>query len=208
MIQVSDIIKLVRSIINEAATPGDSFTEESDEMLLDFIRTSLRKLSEEESVLAEVSEVSEEELSTFSQRPDGNFYAEIRLPDDYLRFVSVKLDGWQRSVSILHPDNVSLYSAQYSSAPGIGNGPASPVAFMTSDTERAIIAHSVQSAAGYTLRYVPYPSISEDGTVNMAGRYLHPIAYMTASLYHLSINAPDSAQQEMEMAVAFLNDHK
>lgn len=144
MIPVKDILKTLRTIINESATEEDSFTIETDEALKEFIRLALLALMNDEGVMAEASEMTDSSSISFEKRPDGLFFAYIKIPADYIRLVSVNLTGWRYPVTMLYPDNSPLYSAQYSSAPGVGNGPSIPVAFITNDTMRSIIAHAVK----------------------------------------------------------------
>lgn len=123
MIPVKDILKTLRTIINESATEEDSFTIETDEALKEFIRLALLALMNDEGVMAEASEMTDSSSISFEKRPDGLFFAYIKIPADYIRLVSVNLTGWRYPVTMLYPDNSPLYSAQYSSAPGVGNGP-------------------------------------------------------------------------------------
>ena len=48
MIPVKDILKTLRTIINESATEEDSFTIETDEALKEFIRLALLALMNDE----------------------------------------------------------------------------------------------------------------------------------------------------------------
>ena len=50
MIPVKDILKTLRTIINESATEEDSFTIETDEALKEFIRLALLALMNDEGV--------------------------------------------------------------------------------------------------------------------------------------------------------------
>lgn len=207
MIPVEDILKTLRVIINESATEEDSFTIETDEALKEFVRLALLALMNDEGVMAEASEMTDLSSISFERRPDGLFFANIRIPADYIRLVSVNLTGWRYPVTMLHPDNSPLYSAQYSSAPGVGNGPAMPVAFVTGDTMRFIIAHAVKEQGGYILRYIPTPSISENGEINLHNKYAGALAYYAAGLYHISINENAGAESEFAIARSLIRSH-
>lgn len=207
MIPVKDILKTLRTIINESATEEDSFTIETDEALKEFIRLALLALMNDEGVMTEASEMTDSSSISFEKRPDGLFFAYIKIPADYIRLVSVNLTGWRYPVTMLYPDNSPLYSAQYSSAPGVGNGPSIPVAFITNDTMRSIIAHAVKEQGGYSLRYIPTPSISENGEINFHNKYAGALAYYAAGLYHISINENIGAESEFAIARSLIRSH-
>lgn len=73
MIPVKDILKTLRTIINESATEEDSFTIETDEALKEFIRLALLALMNDEGVMAEASEMTDSSSISFEKRPDGLF---------------------------------------------------------------------------------------------------------------------------------------
>ena len=100
MIPVKDILKTLRTIINESATEEDSFTIETDEALKEFIRLALLALMNDEGVMAEASEMTDSSSISFEKRPDGLFFAYIKIPADYIRLVSVNLTGWR--LSLIH----------------------------------------------------------------------------------------------------------
>ena len=100
MIPVKDILKTLRTIINESATEEDSFTIETDEALKEFIRLALLALMNDEGVMAEASEMTDSSSISFEKRPDGLFFAYIKIPADYIRLVSVNLTGWRYPATI------------------------------------------------------------------------------------------------------------
>jgi hypothetical protein len=178
----AEVLKTVRTIINDAATEGDSFSAETDAALREFLVLALGLLSAE-GVDATPTTVTKYDSANFRTRPDGLLYVEIPLPDDFLRFISVQLGGWPYPVTRLYPDGSSL-----------------PVAFLSGDTTRSVIAHAVTSASSYTLKYVPLLSVASDGTVNLRERYAGALAYFTAALYHNSVE--DRQLAELELGIA------
>jgi hypothetical protein len=195
----AEVLKTVRTIINDAATEGDSFSAETDAALREFLVLALGLLSAE-GVAATPTTVTKYDSANFRTRPDGLLYVEIPLPDDFLRFISVQLGGWPYPVTRLYPDDGPLFQAQYSAATGVGNGPSLPIAFLSGDTTRSVIAHAVALASSYTLKYVPLLSVASDGTVNLRERYAGALAYFTAALYHNSVE--DRQLAELELGIA------
>ena len=51
--KVEDIVSQVRNIINELATEGDSFSEETDESIKGFIKTAARQIASLPKYIAE-----------------------------------------------------------------------------------------------------------------------------------------------------------
>ena len=201
---VNDLIPLIRHIINEAAVPDDPFTAETDEAIKDFIRSAMVQLAAMPSYQGTPTILQGEEHVTFSARPDGLFYAVIRIPEDFLRPVSVNMEGWVRPVYEFLPASGTQFLQQYSSVPGIGAGPSSPVAFITTDGEQLVVAHAVKKAGDCNLRYIAVPEIGTDNTITIPGAYREALAYTAAALYMQSINEYDAAKAAFDTAGSFI----
>ena len=201
---VNDLIPLIRHIINEAAVPDDPFTAETDEAIKDFIRSAMVQLAAMPSYQGTPTILQGEEHVTFSARPDGLFYAVIRIPENFLRPVSVNMEGWVRPVYEFLLASGTQFLQQYSSVPGIGAGPSSPVAFITTDGEQLVVAHAVKKAGDCNLRYIAVPEIGADGTITIPGAYREALAYTAAALYMQSINEYDAAKAALDTAGSFI----
>lgn len=204
--KVEDIVSQVRNIINELATEGDSFSEETDESIKGFIKTAARQIASLPKYIAEpVSKVGEDAKS-FLSRPDGLLYLRLDMPQDCLRIVSLNIEGWGTPVYEFHPVTDNRFLAQYSSAPGIGNGPSSPIAFISNDNGAYIIAHASLQTAKYTVKYISAPSINADGTIGMPEKYADVLAYTTAGLYLQSSDDYNKAKSAFDTAGALLQN--
>ena len=201
---VQDLIPLIRHIVNEADVPDDPFTAETDEAIKDFIRSAMVQLAAMPSYQGTPAILQGEGHVTFSARPDGLFYAVIRIPEDFLRPVSVNMEGWVRPVYEFLPASGTPFLKQYSSVPGIGSGPSSPVAFITTDGDQLVIAHAVKKAGDCNLRYISVPEIGQDNTITVPGVYREALAYTAAALYMQSINEYDAAKAAFDTAGSFI----
>ena len=201
---VQDLIPLIRHIVNEAAVPDDPFTEETDEAIKDFIRSAMVQLAAMPSYQGTPATLQGEGHVTFSARPDGLFYAVIRIPENFLRPVSGNSEGWVRPVYEFLPAAGTQFLQQYSSVPGIGAGPSSPVAFITTDGEQLVVAHAVKKAGDCNLRYIAVPEIGTDNTITIPGAYREALAYTAAALYMQSINEYDAAKTAFDTAGSFI----
>ena len=201
---VQDLIPLIRHIVNESAVPKDPFTAETDEAIKDFIRSAMVQLAAMPSYQGTPATLQGVGHVTFSARPDGLFYAVIRIPENFLRPVSVNMEGWVRPVYEFLPASGTQFLQQYSSVPGIGAGPSSPVAFITTDGEQLVVAHAVKKTGDCNLRYIAVPEIGVDGTITIPGAYREALAYTAAALYMQSINEYDAAKAAFDTAGSFI----
>lgn len=197
---VNDLIPLIRHIVNEADIPGDPFSAETDAAIRDFIRSAMVQLASMPSYQGASTILNDAASVTFSARPDGLFCAIIRQPKDMLRPVSVNLEGWVRPVYEFLPAVGTPFLQQYSSVPGIGSGPSSPVAFITTDGQDFIVAHAVKKAGDYNLRYIAVPEIATDDTIPVPSLYREALAYTASALYMQSINEYDAAKAAFDTA--------
>lgn len=204
--KVIDIVSQVRNIINELSTEGDSFSEETDEAIKSFIKTAARQIASLPKYIAEPTSKVGEDANSFVSRPDGLFYLRLEMPQDCLRPVSLDVVGWDTPVYEFHLVTDNRFLAQYSSAPGIGNGPSLPIAFISNDNGSYIIAHASLKSAKYTFKYISDPSIGADGTIGMPDKYADVLAYTTAGLYLQSSDDYNKAKSAFDTAGALLQN--
>ncbi|MDE6637499.1 MAG: hypothetical protein K2K32_04595 [Muribaculaceae bacterium] len=62
--------------------------------------------------------------------PCGLYAADVKIPEDFLRLVSVKMSGWTRSVNQLIKSGDKEWSRQWSAESGIAGSPWRPKAYM------------------------------------------------------------------------------
>jgi hypothetical protein len=203
---ISEIIKRVRVVIDDAAVTTDSFTTETDAALTEFVKLALELLAARDGVEAKPTTLTSTAAVSYLSRNDGLYYAAIAVPDNYVRFVSVKLSEWKMPQYDLLPTSSPLYALQNSYAKGVANGPKMPVAFITRDRERRILAHALKTSSGasYELKYIPALEIGSDGSIPLADRYSGALTYYAAALYHESVNESALAKEEMAIAQSMI----
>lgn len=211
MIQTEAVLGQVRHILNEYPAILDDYENETSEALRSFIKSALRLLATELSPVA----LSDGDI-TYKQRPDGLYYGVIALPEDYLRFVSFKLEPWAMPVVEAQPVGTSLWLSQFSAAAGVGNGEAMPAVFLSIDTDRFLEAHAVKAKRiteetdpetretetvypGFELRYIASPSMDGD-EIAINEKALDALAYYTAGLYLQSRENGAAAERCMATA--------
>lgn len=201
---VTDLIPQVRIVINEMATVEDTFTAEVDTALRQFLQTAMVQIASMPLYRGTPATLTGDSSVTWQKRPDGLFYATIKCGEDFLRPLSVILAGWVRPAHVFLPVNGRKFLAQYSSAPGIGNGPASPVAFIAKDPDTRIIAHASKTEGTCELRYIPVPRIGTDGTLDVPDIYRDALVYTASGLYLQSVNEYDAAKAAFDTAASLI----
>jgi hypothetical protein len=207
MIKWSTLVAKVRFVINEVDTTDDTFSEETDSSIQEFIRQALPLLAVNPLYRGPVSTLQDSASSvSFHERPDGAFYALIDLPSDFLRLVSLKLSEWVRPVFELLPASHPSFAAQHYAVPGIGAGPRSPVAYITDSAySRAIMAHSVSSAQSQEceLRYVASPATTDE-SIDVSPFYAYPLVYLAAGLFLQAASESAAAKAAFATAQAYM----
>lgn len=96
----------------------------------------------------------------------GLYGAEIRLPGNFLRVVSVRMAGWRGSVCEVAAAGSPEWIRQWSAEPGIAGCPDRPRAYFDSDGEgmllRALGSESADDVLGW-LRIWTVPEAGENG---------------------------------------------
>ena len=203
MIVYKELLPSLRHVINESDCETGSFTKETDTALLDFIRMAAKQLIITADLTLPHTLSGENVKATWKLRPDGLHIAVIPMPDNYLKMVSLYIDSWRYPVTELLPVNDSFYWSQYTSAPGIANGPARPVAFQSEDPTKCIIAHATrESDKLIELKYKITPGKND---AEIDARYSEALIYLAAWLYLQSIENFDGANAAHETAASFIN---
>lgn len=93
--------------------------------------------------------------------PCGLYAAEIELPEDFLRLVSLKMSGWERSVGSLILPASPEWNCQWSPEPGIAGSPARPRAYLDGKILRSI--GTEENGSLESLYCWRIPSVDADG---------------------------------------------
>lgn len=218
MIPTELVLNQLRHILNEYPTGDDSYENETNNALLSFVAEAIRFLSKHVSpvYMGEVTTLTVPDKIVYYQRPDGMSYGVLSLPDDYLSFISLKIDGWTKDVRSILPAVTSLYDAQFSAAQGIGNGSSMPVVFITNERGEALEAHSIKITKkegeeevkpGYKLKYISSPNITgRELPINDVVR--DALVYVSAAMYLRSRDNQAAYEQCMVIAneqIAIIN---
>ena len=109
----------------------------------------------------------------------------VLLPEDFMRFVSFKMDDWKRAVfNCMSTDNEE-YKKQSSLFKGVRGNAQNPKCFITVRPEgRALEFYSSKSDDAKIAQavYIPYPKIDEFNAVEICSRCYEAVVYTIATL--------------------------
>ncbi len=107
-----------------------------------------------------------EEVATMRSMPCGLYGAEVRLPEGFLRLVSVKMAGWCKGENAVYAPGTTDWNRQWSSFQGIAGCPEAPRCYIDSDGAgmvlRCLGSHDVDDTLEW-LRVWTVPVVNELG---------------------------------------------
>jgi hypothetical protein len=207
--KLDDIVRDVRIVLGDNAS-AEALFEESD----------LETLSLDECIRSKVVEAVrriESEAPAYLLEGGHSFgdaiYWEangrgwIILPDDFMRLVVFEMDDWERPVySAVMPDTPE-YAKLRSRFKGIGGTPQRPAVAIGIRSEGKVLEfYSCKSTDARLARamYRPYPSVDEDGGIDMSERCYSAVVYETAALTTTAYGLADKSQQLETLAKSAL----
>lgn len=139
-------------------------------------------------------------------RQDGSGYVE--LPDDFMRLVIFRLDGWKRPVTRPIEDTSPEYALQKNKY--VRGNSDKPVCVLSTDgsgnkiLEYYSLPASVADPVVTHAAYVPYPEVS-DGKIEISRRLTDAVIYMTAGLTFQAMGETGRAKEYMELSTLFID---
>lgn len=131
----------------------------------------------------------------------------VLLPSDFMRLVVFEMDDWERAVytaiSVDDPD----YEKQRSRIKGIRGTAQKPVCAIGLRPEGKVLEfYSCKSTDAQVSRaiYMPYPTIDEDGGVDVSERCYQAVVYTAAGLTLMTCGEANQATALSDLAKTFL----
>lgn len=131
----------------------------------------------------------------------------VLLPPDFLRLVVFEMDDWETAVYQAISTDDPEYEKQHSRFKGIRGTAQRPVCAVAIRPEgRVLEFYSCKSNAAQVSRamYIPYPTIDEDGGVDICERCYGSVVYQVAGLTLVSCGEPDKAKLFFERSQTLL----
>jgi hypothetical protein len=210
MKNVSDIIKAVRTIIDENQSDNALITDDTlalDTLIESQIANGLRKaLIIAPMPMIDNGQSFSDKTITWAKSQSGTGWGYLDLPTDFLRLLSFKMSDWIRPVvNPITPDDPS-YAQQKFTYPGLRGTPQCPVVAIVEGTVNKKLEFfssyastdstgKVTSSSTPTIelaKYVAYPSIVTNDSVEQidCGDNLYqPMLYFIASQVYYSFGS-------------------
>ena len=131
----------------------------------------------------------------------------VLLPSDFMRLVVFEMDDWEQAaytaISVDDPD----YEKQRSRIKGIRGTAQKPVCVLAIRPEGKVLEfYSCKSEDAQVSRaiYMPYPTIDEDGGVDISERCYTAVVYTAAGLTLMTCGETNQATALSDLAKTFL----
>jgi hypothetical protein len=185
----NEIVERVRVLLDHARESGELFAlDDADALSIDaIIRSKIVPASRQTLLLAPIDMIDTgKPLPGRLSWPDapGIGMGLLRLPDDYLRLLSIMLSDWKRPASIITEDDPE-YLWQSNRFAGVRGNPDRPIAAIVRYPGGLMAeCYSSRGGEGVTMKrglYLQEPEI-EDGGIELPVRCVEAVIRMTAAM--------------------------
>lgn len=131
----------------------------------------------------------------------------LLLPDDFMRLVVFEMNDWDQAVYQAISTDDAEYEKQRSRFKGLRGTSQRPVCALAVRPEgRVLEFYSCKSEEAQVSRaiYIPYPTIDDDGGVDVSERCYNAVVYTAAGLTLITCGEVDKGNTLSEMAQTFL----
>ena len=131
----------------------------------------------------------------------------VLLPADFMRLVVFEMDDWEQAVYQAISTDDPEYQKQRSRFKGIRGTAQRPVCVIAIRPEgRVLEFYSCKSTDAQVSRamYIPYPSIDDDGGVDVCERCYNAVVYTAAGLTLITCGEVERGNNVSELAQTFL----
>ena len=131
----------------------------------------------------------------------------VLLPPDFMRLVVFEMDDWEQAVYQAISTDDPEYEKQRSRFKGIRGTAQRPVCAIGIRPEgRVLEFYSCKSCHAQVSRavYIPYPTIDEDGGVDVSERCYNAVVYTAAGLTLITCGEVEKGNNLSEMAQTFI----
>lgn len=205
---IADIVSDVRIAINENASSSGALDIDIDNLELEeIIKQKILDAIQLVNETAPTYLIDGKKIgATPIKNQDGSGY--IVLPDDFMRLVIFRMDGWKRPVTSAMQDSSPDYILQKNKY--VRGGIDKPKCAITTDAngKKILEYYSLPgSVSGHIISvgfYIPYPSITNNQT-EISDKLYRAVIYVTASLTMTALEKTEYANYLMEISKMFMN---
>lgn len=207
--QISDIARDVRVAIDEndssAALVGENDIDTLS--LNDIVRSKICEAVRRVETAAPVHLLEEGHNLDCSIFWADKGSGMVLLPYDFMRLIMFKMSDWERAVYEAITVADPQYQLQRSRYKGIRGNPQKPVCAIANHPVGKVLefySSVSNSALIEQASYLPYPSIDEDGGIDICERCYEAVVYMTASLVLATYGETEKAKAMTELSNTIL----
>lgn len=202
---ISELAKKVRVVMDKNMTStalsglGDIDTLSIDDIIKDSIPRAVRYVLQsaplyliDDTSSSDGTRIVKDGKSnaSLSMKTQGDGYVgSIKLPDDFLRLVSIRMSDWKCSARAITEDDAE-YFEQLSEFAGIRGNPNKPIAAIVQGSDGLYMELYSSNSLTASIKWFRYIAMPEDktgegndgGTLDLPSKLVSSIIYMSASL--------------------------
>lgn len=210
MVTENEIVSKVKAIMNEIGEDTNSSLLDEDTIKIDeYIKSCIGdalSLIILNSGIKGINPKKNTETKP-SKNDDGSGY--IILPDDFVKLLAFRMDGWKRTVSVAFP--LDSEEAKRQANIYTRGGENKPVCILSYSQEgkKTLEYYSVADGKEHTVSLFVYEASynSETGVnIESSDPLFYALCYMTASLVYSIFENPNTAKEMQTIAVNYLSN--
>lgn len=208
MVTKEDIISKVKAIMNEIGEDTNESLLDEDTIRIDEYIESCIGDALSLVILNSVNPVNPKKC-TLSATGNGDGSGYVILPDDFVKLLSFRMNGWKRAVSEAYPlesetakEQGNIYSRGTKSKPVC-------VLSYSPEGKKTIEYYSVDKDGNNEISVFVYESsYDENSDINMNASSVEfkALCYMTASLVYSIFESPNTAREMQKTAINLLRN--
>ncbi len=209
IVQVKDFVKKVRVVVDMNRNSAPLLQEEDidtisfDEIIQEKLTDAVRTVEQEAPL--NMLEQGHQFGDAVTWLENGKGWT--LLPDDFMRLVVFKMSDWSHPVSEAITQDDPRYSRQWSKWKGVCGNPEKPIVAIVNRAEGQILEFfscKDNMATVDQAMYIPFPTIDDNGGIDVSEKCYPAAVYRAAALALYSIG-DQLASNMMELSKSMLN---
>lgn len=154
--------------------------------------------------------VNPKSVAAVTIKNNGDGTGEIVLPEDFVRLISIQLDGWQRPCTQMYPSESAVAAAQHNAYTRAGLCRPVCVESYNADGRTVLSYYSLPKDSVPQLKELLYEARynAEEGVSGCDAALHKAVAYQCAALLFNTFERRDCANSLMGIAAAYCNNYQ
>lgn len=210
MVTENEIVSKVKAIMNEIGEDTNSSLLDEDTIKIDeYIKSCIGDALSLIILNSGIKSINpkKDTGTKANKNDDGSGY--IILPDDFVKLLAFKMNGWKRAVSVAYP--LDSEEAKRQANIYTRGGENKPICLLSysPEGEKILEYYSLGSEADHTISLFVYEAAydSESGiNVSSSDPIFYALCYMAASLVYSIFENPNTAKEMQTIAINYINN--